>query len=82
MNSDWKRIRLVVFDFDGVFTDNRVIVSETGEESVICHRGDGLGLARLKTAPSGPRRLSYSPTPRKATSCSSPAARTHSTLAT
>jgi len=38
----------VVFDFDGVFTDNRVIVSESGEESVICSRGDGMGIARLK----------------------------------
>jgi 3-deoxy-D-manno-octulosonate 8-phosphate phosphatase (KDO 8-P phosphatase) len=44
------RIKLVVFDFDGVFTDNTVYVSETGVESVRCWRGDGLGLARLKQA--------------------------------
>jgi len=42
-----RAVRLVVFDFDGVFTDNRVWVSETGEESVACWRGDGLGLRRL-----------------------------------
>ncbi len=44
-----REIKAVVFDFDGVFTDNRVIVSETGEESVVCDRGDGMGTAILKT---------------------------------
>jgi len=42
------RVRLVVFDFDGVFTDNSVYVSQDGSESVRCWRSDGLGLARLK----------------------------------
>ena len=42
-----RAVGLVVFDFDGVFTDNRVWVSETGEESVACWRGDGIGLRRL-----------------------------------
>ena len=41
-------IRLIVFDFDGVFTDNTVYVSEDGIESVRCFRSDGLGLSRLK----------------------------------
>ncbi|MCM8830679.1 MAG: HAD hydrolase family protein [Candidatus Omnitrophica bacterium] len=41
-------IKLVVFDFDGVFTDNRVLVFEDGSEAVFCHRGDGLGLGLLK----------------------------------
>ena len=41
-------IDLVVFDFDGVFTDNRVWITENGEESVACYRGDGLGLAMLR----------------------------------
>jgi N-acylneuraminate cytidylyltransferase len=40
-------IRLVVFDFDGVFTDNQVYVNEDGAESVNCSRADGLGIARL-----------------------------------
>ena len=44
-----ERIRLVAFDFDGVFTDNTVYVSERGEESVRCWRGDGLGLQKLET---------------------------------
>jgi 3-deoxy-D-manno-octulosonate 8-phosphate phosphatase (KDO 8-P phosphatase) len=43
-----ERVRLVSFDFDGVFTDNTVYVSERGEESVRCWRGDGLGLQRLE----------------------------------
>jgi YrbI family 3-deoxy-D-manno-octulosonate 8-phosphate phosphatase len=40
-------IRLVVFDFDGVFSDNRVWTNDRGEESVACFRGDALGLRRL-----------------------------------
>jgi 3-deoxy-D-manno-octulosonate 8-phosphate phosphatase (KDO 8-P phosphatase) len=40
-------IRLAVFDFDGVFSDNRVWTNERGEESVACWRGDSLGLRRL-----------------------------------
>lgn len=43
-------VNLVVFDFDGVFTDNTVYVSQEGTETVRCWRGDGLGLARLKLA--------------------------------
>lgn len=41
-------LQLVAFDFDGVFTDNTVYVSEEGIESVRCWRSDGLGLARLR----------------------------------
>jgi YrbI family 3-deoxy-D-manno-octulosonate 8-phosphate phosphatase len=41
------RVRLAIFDFDGVFTDNRVWVNERGEESVRFSRSDGLGLRRL-----------------------------------
>jgi 3-deoxy-D-manno-octulosonate 8-phosphate phosphatase (KDO 8-P phosphatase) len=40
-------IRLVAFDFDGVFTDNTVIVDQNGIESVRCWRSDGIGLERL-----------------------------------
>jgi len=43
-------IELLVLDFDGVLTDNRVMVDEDGRETVACHRGDGWGLARLKEA--------------------------------
>lgn len=41
-------VQLVVLDFDGVLTDNRVWVSETGTEFVAAHRGDGMGIAALK----------------------------------
>jgi 3-deoxy-D-manno-octulosonate 8-phosphate phosphatase (KDO 8-P phosphatase) len=42
-----QRTRLAIFDFDGVFTDNRVWVNERGEESLAFSRSDGLGLRRL-----------------------------------
>ena len=45
---DLAPIRLLVLDFDGVMTDNRVLVSQDGTESVWCNRGDGWGIARLK----------------------------------
>ena len=40
-------IKLIVFDFDGVFTDNTVIVDQHGVESVKCWRSDGLGISNL-----------------------------------
>lgn len=42
-----QQVDMVVFDFDGVFTDNRVWVNERGEEWVAASRGDGWGIARL-----------------------------------
>ena len=42
-----RRIRLVAFDFDGVFTDNMVYVFEDGSEAVRCFRSDGIGLQKL-----------------------------------
>jgi len=33
---------LIVFDFDGVLTDNRVLVFDDGREAVLCNRADGL----------------------------------------
>jgi 3-deoxy-D-manno-octulosonate 8-phosphate phosphatase (KDO 8-P phosphatase) len=42
-----ERVRLAIFDFDGVFTDNRVWVNERGEEALAFSRSDGLGLRRL-----------------------------------
>jgi YrbI family 3-deoxy-D-manno-octulosonate 8-phosphate phosphatase len=41
-------LRLIVVDFDGVLTDNRVWVNGSGEEWVACDRSDGLGLERLR----------------------------------
>jgi 3-deoxy-D-manno-octulosonate 8-phosphate phosphatase (KDO 8-P phosphatase) len=42
-----ERVRFAIFDFDGVFTDNRVWVNERGEETLAFSRSDGLGLRRL-----------------------------------
>ncbi len=47
-DTDLKDIRLLVSDFDGVMTDNRVLVDQSGREAVYCHREDGLGIARLR----------------------------------
>ena len=41
-------LHAVVFDFDGVFTDNRVWVTADGQESAACSRGDGMGIGLLK----------------------------------
>jgi 3-deoxy-D-manno-octulosonate 8-phosphate phosphatase (KDO 8-P phosphatase) len=45
-----RAIRLVAFDFDGVFTDNMVYVFEDGREAVRCSRADGIGLRKLDKA--------------------------------
>jgi YrbI family 3-deoxy-D-manno-octulosonate 8-phosphate phosphatase len=39
-----------VLDFDGVMTDDRVLVDQHGGEAVFCHRGDGFGIERLLRA--------------------------------
>lgn len=43
-----KDIILFVYDFDGVMTDNKVIVDENGKESVVCNRSDGLAVQLIK----------------------------------
>jgi N-acylneuraminate cytidylyltransferase len=45
-----RRVRLLALDFDGVMTDNRVIVLEDGREAVLCSRGDGMGMDLLRAA--------------------------------
>ena len=40
----------IVFDFDGVLTDNRVLTFQDGTEAVICSRSDGLGIEMLREA--------------------------------
>ncbi|WP_291332730.1 SIS domain-containing protein [Desulfovibrio sp.] len=42
------RVELLVFDFDGVFTDNLVRVDQHGNEAVFCSRGDSLGIDMLR----------------------------------
>ena len=43
-------IEAVVFDFDGVHTDDHVYLSQEGVESVRLKRGDGMGISLLKKA--------------------------------
>lgn len=45
---NWSDIHTIVFDFDGVFTNNKVWVNQDGVEAVRCDRGDGLGLDLLR----------------------------------
>jgi N-acylneuraminate cytidylyltransferase len=43
-------IRLLVLDFDGVLTDNRVWVDQDGREMVVANRSDSLGINQLRQA--------------------------------
>ena len=43
-----KKIKLIVYDFDGVMTDNKVYVDQFGKESVQVNRADGLGVSEIK----------------------------------
>lgn len=45
-----EKVSLVVFDFDGVMTDDRVWVDQDGIESVAANRGDGMGVELLLKA--------------------------------
>jgi len=44
------KVRLLVMDFDGVLTDNRVWVDQDGREWVAANRSDSLGLSHLRQA--------------------------------
>ena len=39
----FRSLALIVFDFDGVMTDNRVLVTDDGREAAWCNRSDGMG---------------------------------------
>lgn len=43
-----EKVALLVLDFDGVLTDNRVWVNEKGEEAAAANRSDSLGLHYLR----------------------------------
>jgi len=43
-----ENISAVVFDFDGVLTDDRVLTSQDQSEAVFCTRKDGMGLRLLQ----------------------------------
>ena len=48
MKLDSSLIQLIVYDFDGVMTDNKVILREDGLESVEVNRSDGLAVEIIK----------------------------------
>ncbi|MHB0923849.1 MAG: cytidylyltransferase domain-containing protein [Bellilinea sp.] len=45
-----ENVKLVVFDFDGVMTDNRVWVDADGHEFIAAYRSDSMGLHALREA--------------------------------
>lgn len=48
---DWvphRQVDAVCYDFDGVMTDNRVLVDETGREAVFVNRADGMAVSALR----------------------------------
>ena len=45
---NWESVSLLIFDFDGVFTNNKVYLNSEGEEFVACSRADGLAFDILK----------------------------------
>jgi N-acylneuraminate cytidylyltransferase len=45
---DLSKIKLIALDFDGVLTDNKVLLNEYGEEFVSCSRGDGIAFDALR----------------------------------
>ena len=42
------KIKLIVYDFDGVMTGNKVYIDQNGNEMVQVNRADGLGVAEIK----------------------------------
>ena len=42
------KLKIVFFDFDGVFTNNTVLVTDNGNELAQCSRFDGFGLKLLR----------------------------------
>ena len=41
-------IKLIIYDFDGVMTNNKVYVDQNGNEIVQVNRSDGLGVSEIK----------------------------------
>jgi N-acylneuraminate cytidylyltransferase len=45
-----EKVDMIVFDFDGVFTDNRVWVDQDGRESIAAYRSDSYILSKVREA--------------------------------
>lgn len=48
MKIDYSVIDLIAYDFDGVMTDNRVLILQDGTEAVFANRADGLAINMIK----------------------------------
>ena len=48
IRKQFNKIQLIVYDFDGVMTDNKLYVDQNGNEMVQVTRADGLGVAEIK----------------------------------
>lgn len=44
----FRKLKMIAYDFDGVMTDNKVLVDQNGVESVMVSRGDGYGISRIR----------------------------------
>ena len=64
-----KQVDLIVFDFDGVMTDDRVWVDQEGREIIAANRRDGWGIATLRKAGIPMVVLSTEPNPVVAARC-------------
>jgi YrbI family 3-deoxy-D-manno-octulosonate 8-phosphate phosphatase len=64
-----KQVDLLVLDFDGVMTDDRVWVDQDGHESVAANRRDGMGITTLRKAGIPMIVLSTEPNPVVAARC-------------
>ena len=51
LKKKFSSVKLLVMDFDGTLTDNKVYTSQDGSEEVMADRGDGLGLEKLREPP-------------------------------
>ncbi len=45
---DFKLIECIMYDFDGVMTNNKCLVDQNGVESVVVNRSDGYAVARIQ----------------------------------
>ena len=45
---NWENFHTLIFDFDGVFTNNKVYLDENGKEIIRCDRSDGLAFDILR----------------------------------
>ena len=47
VNQKFQTIEAIVYDCDGVLTDNKVIVDEDGKEYAVFNRGDGYAISKV-----------------------------------